>query len=101
MEINIKDIDNKKYIELIGNLDGNSSNDATEKILDVLNDNNDIVIDMSNCPYVSSAGLRMLLTIGKSVKINSGRMNIINLLDEVKEIMEMTGFSGIFKGFED
>jgi len=101
MEVNIKDIKNKKYIELIGNLDGNSSNDVTEKILDVLKDNNDIVIDMSDCPYVSSAGLRTLLTIGKSIKMKSGHMSIINLVEEVKEIMEMTGFGGIFKGFED
>ena len=56
---------------------------------------------MSECPYVSSAGLRTLLTIGKKVKINKGHMNIINLSEEVKDVMEMTGFGGIFKEFEE
>ena len=81
MNVNIKDMEDKKYIQLIGNLDGNSSNDVTEQVLDILNESNNIVIDMGKCPYVSSAGLRSLLTIGKTIKL--------------------TGFSGIFKGFED
>ncbi len=101
MDVNIKDMKDKKYIQLIGRLDGNSSNDVTEKVLDALNESNSIVIDMEECPYVSSAGLRSLLTIGKSVKMKSGHMNIINLGEDVKEIMEITGFSGIFKGFEE
>lgn len=101
MEVNIKDLDNKKYIKLVGNLDGVSSNEVTEKILEVAENNNNIVIDMGECPYVSSAGLRTLLTIGKSVKLKKGHMHIINLVDEVKEIMEMTGFANIFKEFEN
>ena len=101
MNVNIKDMEDKKYIQLIGNLDGNSSNDVTEQVLDILNESNNIVIDMGKCPYVSSAGLRSLLTIGKTIKLNSGHMNIINLSEDVKEVMEITGFSGIFKGFED
>lgn len=100
MNVNVKDIENKKYIQLIGNLDGNSSNDVTEQILDILNENNNIVIDMEECPYVSSAGLRTLLTIGKSIKMKSGHMSIVNLSESVREIMEITGFSGIFKAFE-
>ena len=87
MNVNIKDMEDKKYIQLIGNLDGNSSNDVTEQVLDILNENNNIVIS--------------LLTIGKTIKLKSGHMNIINLSEDVKEIMEITGFSGIFKGFED
>lgn len=56
---------------------------------------------MAECPYVSSAGLRTLLTIGKSVKLKKGQMHIINLVEEVKEVMEMTGFGNIFKEFEN
>ena len=101
MEVSIKNVNNKKYIELKGKLDSNSSNDVTERILEIIKDNSDITIDMSECSYVSSAGLRTLLTRGKSIKMKSGHMNIINLAEEVKEVMEMTGFGNIFKGFEN
>lgn len=100
MEVIIKDVKGKKYIELKGKLDSNSSNNVTEKILDVIKEGSDITIDMSKCSYVSSAGLRTLLTIGKIVKMKSGHMNIINLVEEVREVMEMTGFGNIFKDFE-
>ena len=43
MEVNIKDLDNKKYIKLVGDLDGVSSNEVTEKILEVAENNNNIV----------------------------------------------------------
>ena len=49
MDVNIKDMKDKKYIQLIGRLDGNSSNDVTEKVLDALNESNSIVIDMEEC----------------------------------------------------
>lgn len=101
MQLDIKDEKNSKYIKLIGNLDGISSNDVTEQILNQIDQNKNIVIDMSACPYVSSAGLRTLLTIGKSVKMKNGHMNIVNLVEEVREIMDMTGFGKIFKGFEN
>lgn len=100
MEVIIRDVNHKKYIELKGKLDSNSSNDVTEKIMEVIKDENNITIDMSKCSYVSSAGLRTLLTIGKIVKMKCGHMNIINLVEEVKEVMEMTGFGNIFKDFE-
>lgn len=100
MEVLLKEVDNKKYISLNGNLDGLSSNEVTNKILGEINNHNEIIIDMQNCPYVSSAGLRTLLTVGKSIKMKNGHMNIINLADEVKDIMDVTGFSNIFKSFE-
>ena len=100
MQLDIKDVNDKKYIKLIGNLDGISSSDVTDKILKEIEGDNSIVIDMSDCPYVSSAGLRTLLTIGKSIKMKNGNMHIINLVEEVKEIMDMTGFGNIFKSFE-
>lgn len=100
MQLDIKDVNEKKYIKLIGNLDGISSSDVTDKILKEIEGDNSIVIDMSDCPYVSSAGLRTLLTIGKSIKMKNGSMHIINLVEEVKEIMDMTGFGNIFKSFE-
>lgn len=100
MEIKVSDKDSGKYIELIGNLDGGSSDQVTEQVLSILEASKKIIIDMEECLYVSSAGLRTLLTIGKNIKMKNGDMTIINLSEEVKDVMEMTGFSGIFKGFE-
>lgn len=101
MEINISEKDNIKYIDMIGNLDGISSTEALDIIMPVIEQNEvKVIINMEQCPYISSAGLRALLTVGKKIKMNNGAMSITNLIDDVKDIMDMTGFSSIFETFE-
>ena len=100
MNIDIKEEKNRKVVGIIGNLDGNTSEEARDKILAAVEDGTNLTLDMQECPYVSSAGLRTILTIGKSIKLVGGEMDIINLSDEVRDVMDMTGFSTIFKTFE-
>ena len=50
-----------------------------------------IEIDAANMTYVSSAGLRVLLMMYKSQEDKS-RFKLLNVNDEVKEILEVTGF---------
>lgn len=52
-----------------------------------------IKIDAANLAYISSAGLRVLLMMKKSV--GSGEVEIINANDVVKEIISQTGFDNI------
>lgn len=99
MKVEIKNIKDIIYIKLIGKLDSNSSSYVTDEILKLIKKDVNITIDMGECDYVSSAGLRTLLTIGKHIKMKSGRMQIINLLDDVKEVIEMTGFDSILNEF--
>ena len=51
-----------------------------------------IVIDCEKLAYISSAGLRVLLTAQKKTK---GRMKLINVCELVMEVFEMTGFADI------
>ena len=48
-------------------------------------------IDCTQLQYVSSAGLRVLLMMYKSLADKS-RFKLLNVSDEVKEILEVTGF---------
>lgn len=99
MDVTITKKDGKAVALLVGRLDGLSSDMAAEKILSVLDDGIELTIDMEQCPYVSSAGLRVLLSAGKWAKLHNGKMKIVNLVEEVKEVMEITGFASIFNGF--
>ena len=55
----------------------------------------ELVIDMEKLEYVSSAGLRVLLSLQKTMN-KQGSMKVTNLNDIVTEIFEVTGFSDIF-----
>ncbi|MBR3516768.1 MAG: STAS domain-containing protein [Lachnospiraceae bacterium] len=60
----------------------------------------DLVIDMSETGYISSVGLRALLTMQKKVNANGGMMLIRGANQQVREIFDVTGFSG-FLTLED
>lgn len=52
-------------------------------------------IDMANLNYISSAGLRSLLSAQKKLEKNGGNMTVLNVSDDLQEIFEVTGFDEI------
>ena len=54
-----------------------------------------ITLDFANLAYVSSAGLRAILTLQKQVNRTGGSLTLINVSPAVMEVFEMTGFSGV------
>ncbi|MGM0369295.1 MAG: STAS domain-containing protein [Bacillota bacterium] len=100
METNFKTKNKIKIIELIGDLDGNSATKVREEIMAHIDNNSKLVIDMSKCEYVSSAGLRLLLIIAKKVKAVGGKGVLAGLVDEVKDVMEITGFDHMLTSYE-
>ena len=55
-----------------------------------------VVIDLGNVPYMSSAGLRLLLSSHKTMRGKGGELQIANVQPSVKEVLDVTGFSDIF-----
>ena len=80
---------------LNGRLDSNTAQDFLNVIMSNLGDKKEsiIVLDCRELVYISSAGLRAMLTIKK--RTNS-EMVLINLSPEVYEIFDVTGFAQIF-----
>ena len=54
----------------------------------------DLILDMKELEYISSAGLRVLLAAQKKMN-QSGKMKLTGVSDEVMEVFEITGFSDI------
>ena len=54
----------------------------------------DLVFDMKDIEYVSSAGLRVLLMAQKKMNAQ-GSMKVVNVNDTVMEIFELTGFADL------
>ena len=56
-----------------------------------------LAIDLSGVEYMSSAGLRVLLVTYKALKAADGEIVLINPRENVSEVLELSGFTGIFK----
>jgi anti-sigma B factor antagonist len=61
-----------------------------------------IILDMEEVVYVSSAGLRVMIDIQKTCKLNHrGEAVLVHLPQRVYETLELAGFLPLFKLFTD
>ncbi len=59
-----------------------------------------VIIDCSGLEYISSAGLREILGLGKAIKAQDGFLGLCRLTGMVREVFEISGFFNIFPVFE-
>ncbi len=84
----------KCTIMLDGRLDTVTSPDLETCLKTAMPDTKELVLDFEKLSYISSAGLRVLLSAQK-VMNHQGNMKVIRVSDSVMEIFEITGFSDI------
>ena len=82
-------------LSLYGKLDTTTAPELEEVIKNELSGIENLVFDISNLEYISSAGLRVLLSAQKVMTVQ-GSMIIKGVSEEIAEIFEVTGFNNIF-----
>lgn len=94
MEINKELKGTELTVLLEGRLDTTSAPQLDKFLNEELDGVESLIFDMIKLEYISSAGLRVLLSAQK--KMNQvGTMTIKNANDDIKEVFDITGFSGI------
>lgn len=93
MEITSREEGNRTVVVLDGRLDTNTSPQLEEfagKLFE--SGKNEILVDMSKCDFVSSAGLRVIVAMQKRV-MTGGSLAFCGVHPEVMDVFEMTGFA--------
>ena len=85
---------NKLKLELNGKLMTGNTDELENIINNNLTDIKELVLDLSNLEFVTSAGLKIFLNAHKKLK-DKGRMILINANDMVLEIFRITGIIDI------
>ena len=94
MTIEIKKAETGTIIEISGRLDTTTAPVLDKTITGDIPENTKLVLDLKGLEYISSAGLRVLLSAQKKMQ-KSGGMTLKNVCAEVMEVFEMTGFADI------
>ena len=94
MTIEIKRNADETIIEVAGRLDTITAPTLDKTINEDIKDTNNLVLDLSGLEYISSAGLRVLLSAQKKMQ-QKGSMKVKNVCEDVMEVFEMTGFADI------
>lgn len=96
MNINITKESNKTIFSIEGRLDTTSAPELENAVNAQGESLSYLVLDLKGVEYISSAGLRVLLTAQKKMNVQ-GSMELINVTEPVMDIFEMTGFADILE----
>ena len=94
MTIEIKRNAEETIVKLTGRLDTTTASALDKTINEDIADTKNLVLDVKELEYISSAGLRVLLSAQKKMQ-KIGSMKVTNVCEEVMEVFEMTGFADI------
>ncbi len=94
MEIKLENKDGLTYVYLSGSITSGNSNEFEEAVKDEPTGNG-IIIDAKDLEFISSAGLRVILSCKK--KCGDKTFKVINVNNDVKNIFDVTGFSEIME----
>ena len=94
LNINKQAENGKLVIALEGRLDTTTAPQLEESMKESINGVTELVMDFEKLEYISSAGLRVLLSCQK-IMSKQGSMKVIHVSDLIKEIFEVTGFIDI------
>lgn len=95
MTINKIENGSELQIRLEGRLDTITAPQLEAELKGSINGVTELVFDLAGLEYISSAGLRVLLSSQKTMN-KQGNMTIRNVVPEIMEIFEVTGFIDIF-----
>ena len=94
MTIEIKKTETETIIEIVGRLDTITAPALDKTINEDIGDTKNLVLDVKGMEYISSAGLRVLLSAQKKMQ-KIGSMKLTGVCEDVMEVFEMTGFADI------
>ena len=97
MKTTIEQLEDCTLVTLEGELNTAASAEVKNTLTPLIeNGSGNIVIECKDLTYIASSGLRILLSILKSVKTNGGKLTLRNVNDKVNKIFSLTGFVKIF-----
>jgi len=97
MDITETDVDGVLVVEPSGGIDSTNAKAFAARVMDSANARQcNVVIDFQKVKYISSAGFRSLLIIGKSIESAKRKLVLCGMGPEVRRVFEIAMFNELF-----
>ncbi|MDB9312306.1 anti-sigma factor antagonist [Spirulina sp. CS-785/01] len=96
MDIEINTVGEIQVITLTGEIDANTAPQVQQKVLPLAIPESKILLNLTQVSYMSSAGLRMLLSLYRQTNNKASSLVLVGLADEIRRTMAITGFLNFF-----
>jgi anti-sigma B factor antagonist len=97
VDITTTNHEGKTILSIRGRIDTSTAPELEQAInREIDNGNRKVLLNFSHVPYISSGGLRVLLTTAKKLKNHGDKFGLCCLMPEVLKILKLAGFTSIF-----
>jgi anti-sigma B factor antagonist len=96
MDILVSSREGVSFVTIHGEIDGKTAPVAQGKVLTAAKENPKILLDLSGVEYMSSAGLRMLLSLYRQLVSDKGKVVLVGVSEMIQDVMDHTGFLRFF-----
>ena len=103
MEVTTEQFKRCDLVQVTGRIDSSTAPQLEKTFEAIIEDNRfKIVFDMSDVEFVSSAGLRVMISVQKTCKRwNRGEMVLAGVPSKIQDVMDLAGFVPLFQFFDE
>lgn len=102
MNIETRELKHVSVVTVSGRVDSATAPDLQKALQDLLDSGrNQLVLELKGVDYMSSAGLRALVSMQKAAKKNGGTLRLAQLSARVTEVLELAGLAPVFDIYPD
>lgn len=102
MQLTHKAYNRVDRLNVVGRVDRDSSTQLEQKLDELIeNGRRNLIIDLSGVEFISSYGLRTLVTARKRCAQKRGRLVLLTPSERVTDVLAMSGLNSIFDSYDD
>lgn len=102
MALTHKEYNRVDRLDINGRVDSDSVKTLEDKLNELVdNGRHNIIVDLSGVEFISSAGMRALVTGRKLCAQRNGRLVLLSPSERVADVLNMTGLNSIFDSYDD
>ncbi len=102
MELTSDNTGGAVIVKAVGRVDGANARDFHEGLeASIGSDGESMVLDFEGLSYISSAGLRVVLLVAKTLQQQDAKLAVCSLSDSIREVFEISGFDKIVPVYAD
>ncbi len=102
MKIETRELKHVAVVKVTGRVDSSTAPDLDKSLQDLLAvDRSQLVLDLQETEYMSSAGLRVLVANHKAANRSGGALRLAQPSSRVNEVIELAGLNSVFEIYPD
>ena len=92
LDVTVEQLDSGVVVHAAGSVDSNTAQQLQDPLLRAV-ENSGVQLDLAKVPYMSSAGLRVLLLAAKVLQKRGERLRVINAPAQIYNVLNISGFT--------